>query len=524
MSPSTTSVLGSNRRVTDMAQVNLDETKFALQLHNVLQKTQESAQNGKRSAHRELPTDAHCGATTLMLRNIPNKYTQPTLQQEIDDNGFAGTYDFLYLPFGLQNKSNVGYAFINCHTPEAAQKFRAAFAAYRFKRFRTQKIGSVCDARIQGLQANLQHFAKRKAWNDKNCPLVFDAPVTTDNVDCRPPLLHSKAETGKTKRGYNSPVQQHTRQDSMFIQPRFEEEEVEEDLGPDAAQVRLELEASVRKLLDAFRGDPLDVQVKSPDMNLAQPFSHPPMGFTPHAADTVSPDRPRHANPQREVRLQSPDLAGTAPVAAQRVVGISNRDDVAELLTLKSMLVQKLHKPTEDTVTTCSDPVRIEYALDPMREGSTYQICPNDNLSTSPTASLQSLHGGTASLWDLCIAGPPPGLGGNNELRGNASHKYVNPGRGSGDSTPPNWATTSGLTRGTSGSGNSTPPSCGTSRSWSDSGSSLCNADQILSRSTTPDSAFLWDDASCTPSFNVVTHEAAKRSFALSIHRHLTQN
>ena len=39
--------------------------------------------------------------TTLMVRNIPNKYTIQDLSHEID-NHFSNTYDFLYLPFDIK--------------------------------------------------------------------------------------------------------------------------------------------------------------------------------------------------------------------------------------------------------------------------------------------------------------------------------------------------------------------------------------------------------------------------------------
>ena len=50
--------------------------------------------------------------TTLMIKNIPNKYTQKMLLATIDEH-FHGTYDFFYLPIDFKNKCNVGYAFIN---------------------------------------------------------------------------------------------------------------------------------------------------------------------------------------------------------------------------------------------------------------------------------------------------------------------------------------------------------------------------------------------------------------------------
>ena len=43
----------------------------------------------------------HDPRTTLMVRNIPNKYTIQDLSYEIDLN-FANTYDFLYLPCDIK--------------------------------------------------------------------------------------------------------------------------------------------------------------------------------------------------------------------------------------------------------------------------------------------------------------------------------------------------------------------------------------------------------------------------------------
>ncbi|KAK4398200.1 protein MEI2-like 2 [Sesamum angolense] len=54
--------------------------------------------------------------TTLMIKNIPNKYTSKMLLAAIDET-HKGTYDFLYLPIDFKNKCNVGYAFINMVAP-----------------------------------------------------------------------------------------------------------------------------------------------------------------------------------------------------------------------------------------------------------------------------------------------------------------------------------------------------------------------------------------------------------------------
>lgn len=98
--------------------------------------------------------------TTLMIRNIPNRYTQRELIMELEDLGFAGTFDFLYIPLDKGTMSNVGYAFVNFTEPSWAQKCMASFQNYRFKRHRkiSGKIAAISVAHIQGLEANLAHY------------------------------------------------------------------------------------------------------------------------------------------------------------------------------------------------------------------------------------------------------------------------------------------------------------------------------------------------------------------------------
>ncbi|KAF4712672.1 hypothetical protein FOZ62_026703 [Perkinsus olseni] len=113
-----------------------------------------------------VPARNNCGGTptndtdktTVMLRNIPNKYTQRILLNSIDGRGFEGTYDFFYLPIDFRNRCNLGYALINFTTNESAVAFTHSFNGYALPAFKSTKVCEVCWARVQGLEANVEHY------------------------------------------------------------------------------------------------------------------------------------------------------------------------------------------------------------------------------------------------------------------------------------------------------------------------------------------------------------------------------
>lgn len=100
--------------------------------------------------------------TTVMIRNIPNRYRQKQFMAELNDLGFGGCYDFLYLPMDRSTEANVGYAFVNFTDAEYAERALVIFKEYRFSKFRsvTSKIGTISVAHIQGLANNVKHYRK----------------------------------------------------------------------------------------------------------------------------------------------------------------------------------------------------------------------------------------------------------------------------------------------------------------------------------------------------------------------------
>jgi hypothetical protein len=113
---------------------------------------------------------------TLMLRNIPNKYTQDALLDELSQ--YVPSIDFFYLPIDFRNQCNLGYAFLNFKDGEAANAFQAAYDGLRLARFpQSPKVLQVHMARVQGLQANVKRLRNSSVMGmltEDSKPVLFE--------------------------------------------------------------------------------------------------------------------------------------------------------------------------------------------------------------------------------------------------------------------------------------------------------------------------------------------------------------
>ena len=93
------------------------------------------------------------GCTTVMLRNIPNKYTRSGLLTALVERGFDPSIDCnnLYLPMDAGSGCNLGYAFLNFTSHEKAMSFMKQFDGCRLPSAGSRKVCSVVWANKQGL-------------------------------------------------------------------------------------------------------------------------------------------------------------------------------------------------------------------------------------------------------------------------------------------------------------------------------------------------------------------------------------
>jgi len=114
------------------------------------------------------------GVTTLVIRNIPARYTKEILLQEwlVD-----GTFDFIYLPFSFKQKRTAGYAFVNFASSAAASAFQSQWHGRPLCAQVSSSKLSIGAAEVQGLEENVRHLINCKinrVKNPKYLPTVFD--------------------------------------------------------------------------------------------------------------------------------------------------------------------------------------------------------------------------------------------------------------------------------------------------------------------------------------------------------------
>jgi len=148
----------------------------------------QKARGGKSRGSETVPSDTVCPdlpadqCTTVMLRNLPNNYTRDMLLQLLDNEGYKGKYNFLYLPVDFQSRACLGYAFINLVEPSLVQGFWEKFSGYCKWVMPSKKVCGVCwSGPHQGLEAHLERYRNSPVMHpsvpDEYKPVVFENGV-----------------------------------------------------------------------------------------------------------------------------------------------------------------------------------------------------------------------------------------------------------------------------------------------------------------------------------------------------------
>lgn len=146
--------------------------------------SREVSEDGYDSDHSD--SKSALTKTTCMMRNLPNFYTRERLLLLLDNFGFAGKYNFLYVPMDFNSDVNLGYAFINMMTPEDAVELQNCFQGFTDwvvadNATTFSDCTKVCEVvwsdSLQGLTAHVERYRNSPVMHesvaDSSRPLLF---------------------------------------------------------------------------------------------------------------------------------------------------------------------------------------------------------------------------------------------------------------------------------------------------------------------------------------------------------------
>ena len=98
--------------------------------------------------------------TTIMIRNIPIKYTDEMILKEL--HLFTGKFDCFYMPYDAEKGGNRGYAFINFVHPLHILLFYNVFNGKTWEHFESKKVIEFNFANFQGIKDIFKHAKNYK--------------------------------------------------------------------------------------------------------------------------------------------------------------------------------------------------------------------------------------------------------------------------------------------------------------------------------------------------------------------------
>ena len=98
--------------------------------------------------------------STIMIKNIPNKFTKEKLLGLIDKN-FEGAYDLFIMPKDGNKNRNFGYAFVNFISSYYLPYFYYMFNGKKWTDTNSKKICEITYSKIQGRNELISHYPNK---------------------------------------------------------------------------------------------------------------------------------------------------------------------------------------------------------------------------------------------------------------------------------------------------------------------------------------------------------------------------
>jgi len=146
--------------------------------------------------------------TTVMLRDVPTRVSRDMLTQVLDQLGFCGLYDMVYVPVDFSSGSGLGYAFVNMVSPRDVPSIWAALDG--FSQWGLDDANGACTIRWaepnQGLLAHVERYRNSPVMHpevpDEWKPALFAQGV---RVSFPPPTKKLKSPKVRVKKAAVAP-------------------------------------------------------------------------------------------------------------------------------------------------------------------------------------------------------------------------------------------------------------------------------------------------------------------------------
>jgi hypothetical protein len=113
------------------------------------------------------------GRSTIMVRNLPKELEQDAFVHELVGRGYAGLFNFVYMPMNFRAGGNFGYAFVIFVNNTIAVQFMMSLEAFEHDEG-WRSIWSTC----QGLDEHIERYRNSPLMHDKvpkGCkPAMYD--------------------------------------------------------------------------------------------------------------------------------------------------------------------------------------------------------------------------------------------------------------------------------------------------------------------------------------------------------------
>lgn len=101
-----------------------------MEAHGQPKANRSCAAKKKRSKKQQSTTGQETGRSTVVIRMLPDDFSKQSLLEMLDNRGYTGLYDFVYLPRDFKTSRTLGYAIVNMVAPRYAQDAISCFADY----------------------------------------------------------------------------------------------------------------------------------------------------------------------------------------------------------------------------------------------------------------------------------------------------------------------------------------------------------------------------------------------------------